>query len=308
MKNEIKIRKKRFAAAMLMFLLLLNLLPPIAADAYSLDALVDGQTLRPGETISNNAEASCRFVYYGDAWEDLGSGDIAANGSHEVKAFAGTVPDGYEFSGWTVTVNYISGGGIESIVLQAQFKEKEYTITFDTAGGSSVAPITGVSGSSVTAPADPTKTGYTFAGWDKNIPSTMPAENTTITAQWTANTYNIYYELDGVTNGNNPTTYTYGVGVGNLADATKDGHVFTGWYNDSNFAEKVESISTTQLENVTLYAKFVSVPDVIEAGTYELISGVQYTLGNVTKVSGDSSVYVSGSTFYVPTSGTYTFS
>ena len=122
MKNEIKIRKRRFIAVILTFLLLLNQLPPIAADANSLDTLTNGQTLLPGETISNNTETSCRFVYYGDSWEELGSGDIAANGSHEVQAFAGTVPDGYEFSGWTVSVNYISGGGIESIGLQAQFK------------------------------------------------------------------------------------------------------------------------------------------------------------------------------------------
>ena len=72
----------------------------------------------------------------------------------------------------------------ENITITAQWKINQYTITFDTAGGSEIAPITQDYGTAITAPANPTREGYTFMGWDKEIPQTMPAENITITAQW----------------------------------------------------------------------------------------------------------------------------
>ena len=76
----------------------------------------------------------------------------------------------------TILRNSGTGGGATS-----------YTLTFDTNGGSAIAPITQDYGTAITAPADPTKTGYTFAGWTPAIPATMPAENMTIKAQWRYN-------------------------------------------------------------------------------------------------------------------------
>ena len=72
----------------------------------------------------------------------------------------------------------------ENCTLYAQWVINRYTITFDTAGGSEIAPITQDYGTAITAPADPTREGYTFIGWDMEIPTTMPAENITITAKW----------------------------------------------------------------------------------------------------------------------------
>lgn len=73
------------------------------------------------------------------------------------------------------------------LTLTAKWQINRYTITFDTAGGSEVPSITQDYGTAITAPANPTKTGYTFAGWDKTIPTTMPAGDMTITARWTEN-------------------------------------------------------------------------------------------------------------------------
>ena len=79
--------------------------------------------------------------------------------------------------------------------LLAHWDINQYTITFDTAGGNTINPITQDYGTAITAPADPTKTGYTFSAWDTPIPSTMPAEDMTITAIWSLDIYNIDYDV-----------------------------------------------------------------------------------------------------------------
>ena len=72
----------------------------------------------------------------------------------------------------------------EALTLYPVWNTNKYTITFDTNGGSEIAPITQDYGTEITVPDNPTRKGYTFKGWDKEIPETMPAENITITARW----------------------------------------------------------------------------------------------------------------------------
>ena len=95
---------------------------------------------------------------------------------------------GYTFGGWNkadgTAWDYASDKVTDNITLYAKWAANTYTITFDTAGGSEIAPITQDYGTNIAAPADPTREGYTFIGWDKAIPTTMPAENITVTAQW----------------------------------------------------------------------------------------------------------------------------
>jgi len=98
---------------------------------------------------------------------------------------------GYTFKGWYDNEN-LTGSPVTAISntetgnkeYWAKWEINQYTITFDTAGGSTVASITQDYGTAITAPADPTREGYTFIGWDKAIPTTMPAENMIITAKW----------------------------------------------------------------------------------------------------------------------------
>ena len=98
---------------------------------------------------------------------------------------------GYTQTGWATTDGgakvYELGGTYsanEAVTLYPVWTVNRYTISFDTDGGSEIAPITQDYGTTVTAPANPTKVGYTFAGWDKEVPATMPAENITLKAIW----------------------------------------------------------------------------------------------------------------------------
>ena len=98
---------------------------------------------------------------------------------------------GYTFKGWYDN-EALAGSPVTAIgdtetgnkEYWAKWEINQYTITFDTAGGSVVTPITQNYGTAITAPAAPTKTGYTFVGWNPEIPATMPAEDLTVTAQW----------------------------------------------------------------------------------------------------------------------------
>jgi hypothetical protein len=71
-----------------------------------------------------------------------------------------------------------------------------FTISFDSNGGTTVEAITQEYGSDIIAPSDPTKTGYTFGGWNPAIPATMPAIDSTSVAIWNINSYTIYW-MDG---------------------------------------------------------------------------------------------------------------
>ena len=144
---------------------------------------------------------------------------------------ADPVRTGYTFAGW-----YLDGEVYDfdtpvttDLTLTAHWTANQYTITFDTAGGSAIAPITQDYGTAITAPADPTREGYTFAGWDKAIPATMPAENMIVTAQWRVNRYTITYDLDRGTADDNPTGYTVETETFTLKNPTRPGYIFSGW-------------------------------------------------------------------------------
>ena len=133
----------------------------------------------------------------------------------------------------------------ENITIKAKWSANSYTITFDTDGGTSIPAITQAFGTTVTAPADPAQTGYTFAGWDREIPATMPAENITIKAKWSANSYTITFDTDGGTS-IPAITQAFGTPVTVPADPTKTGYTFVGW--------DIKIPATMPASNITLTA------------------------------------------------------
>ena len=161
-----------------------------------------------------------------------------------------TAPDnptrkGYTFKGWDKEIPETMPA--ENITVKAQWEINQYTITFDTNGGSEIAPITQDYGTEITVPADPTRKGYTFKGWDKEIPETMPAENITVKAQWEINQYTITFDTNG---GSEiaPITQDYGTEITAPDNPTRKGYTFKGW--DKEIPE------TMPAENITVKAQW----------------------------------------------------
>ena len=167
------------------------------------------------------------------------------------KAIEPDVPSrqGYQFTDWYLddTKYDFAAPVTGDMTLTAKWTANSYTITFDTDGGSEVAPIAQDYGTDITAPAAPTKTGYTFMGWNPALPATMPAENMTIKAQWRINQYTITFDTDGGSTVA-PITQDYGTAITAPADPTREGYTFVGW-------DKAIP-ATMPAENMTITAKW----------------------------------------------------
>ena len=131
-------------------------------------------TYQPGTDSSGNAVTDIKF--YNDALTLRGA--LFTRTGHTQVGWA-TTDGGEKVYGFddVYTKN-------EALTLYPVWNTNKYTITFDTNGGSEIAPITQDYGTAITSPADPTRDGYTFIGWDTEIPATMPAENITLKAKW----------------------------------------------------------------------------------------------------------------------------
>ncbi|MCG4774761.1 S-layer homology domain-containing protein, partial [Lawsonibacter sp. DFI.5.51] len=162
---------------------------------------------------------------------------------------------GYTFNGWYDNEN-LTGSPVTAISntetgnkeYWAKWEINQYTITVKPENGKADITITQDYGTPITAPTL-TREGYQFNGWDKTFPTTMPAENLTITAQWTVNQYTITYDLAGGTAEGNLDTYTIETRTFTLKNPTKSGYTFTGWSGtgltgENNLTVTIEKGST----------------------------------------------------------------
>ena len=184
-------------------------------------------TQSPGAQITGEVTGAYTVTFQSEGGSEVAS-QIRANTPADQPA--DPTKEGYTFIGWYKGEEKwnFAAAVTEALTLTAKWQLNRYTITFDTAGGSEVPSITQDYGTAITAPANPTKTGYTFAGWDKTIPSTMPAGDMAITAQWQLNQYTITFDTAG---GSEVPSITqdYGTAITAPANPTKTGYTFAGW-------------------------------------------------------------------------------
>ena len=203
-----------------------------------------------GDTETGNKEywAKWEINQYTITFDTNGGSEIAPitqDYGTKITTPADPTRKGYTFKGWDKEIPKTMPA--ENMTVKAQWEINRYTITFDTAGGSEIAPITQDYGTNITSPADPIREGYTFIGWDREIPKTMPAENITVTAQWEINRYTITFDTAG---GSEiaPITQNYGMNITAPANPTRKGYTFKGW--DKEIPE------TMPAENITVKAQW----------------------------------------------------
>ena len=184
-----------------------------------------------GGTFNREVMGACTVTFLSDG-ESAAPSQIRANTPADQPA--DPTKEGYTFIGWYKGEEKwnFADAVTEAMTLTAKWQLNQYTITFDTAGGSEVAPITQDYGTTITAPAAPTRTGYTFAGWDREIPTAMPAGDMAITARWQVNQYTITFKPE---NGGEDIVITqdYGTAITPPAAPTRTGYTFAGWDRES---------------------------------------------------------------------------
>ena len=207
-----------------------------------------------GDTETGNKEYWAKWEinqYTVTVKPENGEADITITQDYGTPITAPTLTrEGYTFIGWDREIPTTIPA--ENMTITAKWKVNSYTITFDAAGGSEIAPITQDYGTNIAAPAAPTREGYTFIGWDREIPTTMPAENMTVTAQWEINRYTITFDTAG---GSEiaPITQDYGTNIAAPADPTREGYTFIGWDREIPETMPAENMTVTAQWEINRY-------------------------------------------------------
>jgi uncharacterized repeat protein (TIGR02543 family) len=174
---------------------------------------------------------------------------------------------GYTFMGWYdnalyegETINWIQSGSVGNKSLYSKWAINQYTLSFEENGGTAVIDIKQDYNTTVVAPANPTRDGYTFGGWYRdsqfNNPytfSTIDAENIKVYAKWNPKAYTITYVL----NNENNNLIIPGLAGSSLSlmIPTREGYTFSGWYLEEDFQNSYEE-DTFPINNIILYAKW----------------------------------------------------
>ena len=240
---------------------------------------VKGETTLYGKWVADVVKHQVTFN------SDGGSAVESQEVIHGQKAQRPVSPtkEGYIFVGWytdsrkTVEFDFVNGVITKDTILYAKWEASDpevITVTFNSKGGSEVAPITNIeSGSKITKPADPVREGYVFVGWFKDTGGTLTEEfnfaeesitgSMVLFAKWELAKYMVTFDSDG-----GSAVESQEIENGSKAhrpvSPTKEGYLFLGWYVDEAKTIEFDFVNGVITKDITLYAKWeASNPDVI---------------------------------------------
>ena len=168
----------------------------------------------------------------------------------------------YAYDETSTSTDYLTFEMAENLQITPAFIARwsaiNYTISFETEGGTAVDAIVKPFGETITAPTT-TKTGYTFLGWFANAQTdtpytfaTMPAENFTLTARWQIAKFTVTFVSEGTTIAT--VTQEYQTDI-NVPAASKTGHDIAGWFTDATFTNEFDF--KTPAEDTIVYIKWI---------------------------------------------------
>ena len=216
------------------------------------------------------------------------------NGAGEIPAISNLLSDskvtkpedpsreGYTFNGWYQDEDCTDEWDFETdtvygnITLYAGWTKIVYTVTFQSNGGSEVAPASNIiSGSKLTKPTDPTKNGYTFTGWYKDDDCTdeWDFDTDTVTgtrtlyAGWDEILYTVTYQSNGGSAVASVSNLSSGSKLTKPADPSRSGYTFAGWYQDAACTDEWDFDTDTVSGNMTLYAGWTEILPVVTGVT-----------------------------------------
>jgi uncharacterized repeat protein (TIGR02543 family) len=164
------------------------------------------------------------------------------------------------FTAQTITQKKISPNW--TTVVEVKYTRKSYTISFNSRGWTAVESITDKYDSDVTKPVDPTKTGYTFSGWNPSVPAKMPAHDMELMAEWINNKYTVSFNANGWEGTTSSLTATYDERFTLTTNGfTRTGYTFSGWAMSANGQKVFEdqevvthNLASNSWTEVVLYA------------------------------------------------------
>ncbi len=178
--------------------------------------------------------------------------------THGANATAPSVPtkDHYTHTGWDQPLTNITN----HISINAIYTGNTYTLTFNSNGGSAIAPQARVYPTKTNRPADPTRAGHNFVGWYTQLSGGVEYEfnqsltgNITIYARWETQSVIVTFDVQGGTPAPDAQTITYNTQATEPTAPTKPGYVFSGWYLSNVL---FEFTTTNVTSDITLVAKY----------------------------------------------------